>query len=161
MLALELLESSRLINSLKVGVGPPFSAEFPSMEVWNGWAFLTSTVPMSLIGLIIYWLPVLVERTEAPPPIRTREVNLGGLLEVFPYRGIVPSVYFRFTAAGSRKKRAPLRAVSVTITFGAIVWRACEVPLPAATPSTIGGLTDGMMNGMARLIIFFVENFCW
>ena len=107
---------------------------------------------MDPLGLLTSWLPVLVGETVVPPPIRTGEVNLGDLLEVFPSHGIVPFVSFRFTATGSLKKRAPLRATSVTITFEEIVWRACTVPLTATTPYTIGKLIGGMMTGMVHLI---------
>ena len=131
------------------------------MEVWNGWALLTSTGPMGPLGLLISLLPFLVGEAVVPPPIRTREVNLGDILEVFLSRGIVPNMSFRFTAAGSRKIRVLLRATSGTITFEAIVWRACVVPLPAAIPSKISGLIGRMMIGRVRLINNFCGGFCW
>ena len=43
MSALELWESSRPINLLKVGVGSPFSFKSTLTEVWNILALLTST----------------------------------------------------------------------------------------------------------------------
>ena len=63
MLALELSESLHLINLLKVGVGYLFLAEFPLMEVWNGWAFLISTEAMGPLGLLISWILILVGET--------------------------------------------------------------------------------------------------
>ena len=77
-MALELSESLHLINLLKVGVGYLFLAEFPLMEVWNGWAFLTSTGPMGPLGLLISWLLVPVGDIEGPSPIRNGELNLRG-----------------------------------------------------------------------------------
>ena len=131
------------------------------MEMWNGWAFLTSTGPMGPPGLLISWLSVLVGETVGPLPIRTGEVKLGYLLEVFPSRGIILYVSFRFTTTGSWKICAPLCAASVTITFKIIIWRACIVPLQAATPPAIFGLIGGMMIGRVRLINNFEENFRW
>ena len=122
--ALEFLESLRPITLLKVGVGSPFLSEFPLMAMWNIWAFLTSTGPLSTFGLHISCLPVLVGEKEIPPPIRTGEVNLGGILEVLPSRGIVLSVSFRFTATWSWRARAPILAASVTITSESTVWPA-------------------------------------
>ena len=91
------------------------------MEVWNGWAFLTSTGLMGLLGLLIFWLPVLVGETEGPQQIQTGEVNTGGILEVFASCGIFSSVSLWFTAVGYRETHAPLRAASVTIFSDAIV----------------------------------------
>ena len=161
MSALEFSESLRLITLLEVGVGSLFLVEFPLMEVWNGWVFLTSTGPMGPLVLLISLLTALVGETVVPPSIRTGEFNLGDLLELFLSRGIVPYVSFRFTATGSRKIRVPLRATSVTITFEAIIWRACVVPLPAVIPSKIGGLIGGMTIGRVRLINNFSGGFCW
>ena len=124
--------------------------------MWNGWGFLTSTVPMGPLGLLIYWLTVLVVDMEGPPPTRTGEGNLGGILGFFPSRGIVPFVSFRFTIVGSWKTCAPLCAASMTTSFKAIVWRACKVPLLVATPYANGGSIGGMIPGMVRLI----NNYC-
>ena len=120
---------------------------------------LTSTGPMVLLGLLISCLIVLVRETEVPQPIRTGELNMGGLLEFFPSRGIVPSISFWFTTAGCRKIRAPLRAMSVPISSEGIFCNACKVSLLAASLSEIGGSIGGMMTGIVRLINNFVENF--
>ena len=155
-MVLESFESSRPITLLKFCVGSPFLEEFPLMEVWNGWTFLTSTGLMVPIGRPISWLTVIVGGVEVTPPIRNGEVNMEGIMKVFPHRRIVPSVSFRSTAAGSQKTCAPLRAFSMTITFEAIFWSACAVPLLPENPSAIGGLISGMMTGTVRLI----NNFC-
>ena len=138
MSVLDLSESLRLITLLKVGVGSLFLEEFPLMEVWNDWVFLTSTGPMGPLGQLISSVHVLFRETVVPPPIRTGEVNLGDILEVFLSHGIIHYVSFRFTVAGSQKIRVLLRATSGTITFEAIVWRACVVPLQVVIPSEIG-----------------------
>ena len=132
------------------------SEEFPLMEVWNGWEFLNFTGLMGPHGLLISLLSVLSGETEVPPPIRTGEVNLGRLLEVFLSRGIVLYVSLRFTTVGSSKTRVPLHAASVPIFFETILWHACKVPILSATPPTIGGSIGRMMTGMVRLI----NNFC-
>ena len=49
------------------------------------------------------------------------DIQSGGILEVFPYRGIVLSVSFQFTTTGSWKTRVPLRVVSMTSPFWEIV----------------------------------------
>ena len=156
MLALDLLESLRLITLLKVGVGSLFLEECPLMEVWNGWAFLTFTGMMGTLVLLISLLPILVGETVVPQPIRTGEFNLRNLLELFPSRGIFPYLSFRFTTTGYRKICVTLRVTSVTTTFNAIIWSACTVSLPAVIPSEIDGLIGRMMIGRVRLI----NNFC-
>ena len=50
MSLLEWWEISCPVNLLKVGVRFLFLAEFPLMEMLNGWAFLTSTEPVSPFG---------------------------------------------------------------------------------------------------------------
>ena len=114
MLALELWDISRPITLLKMGVGSPFLVKFPLMEVLNVWAFLTSTEPVGHFGMPISWLPILVGDTVVPPPIRTRKFNLGDLMEVFPYRGVVPSLPIRLMSPGFRKTGALLRTASVS-----------------------------------------------
>ena len=157
--ALESLESSCPINLLKLGVGSSFSEEFPLMEVWNGWVFLTSTGPMGPLGILISFLLFLVGETEVPPLIRTGGVNLEGLMEVFLSRGIFLSVSFRFTTTWFWKARALLHAASVTISFNTIVWRAWKVLLLSADPSAIGGSIYEMLNEMVRLINKFCGEF--
>ena len=123
MSELELWEIYRPITLLKVGVGSPFLVKFPLMEVWNIWAFLTSTGPVGPFGMTISWIPVLVGDAVVPPQIRTGELNLWKLMEVFLYRGMVPSLPILITSTGDRKTRALLRAASRTITFEVGVWR--------------------------------------
>ena len=101
-------------------------------EVWNIWAFLTSTGPGGPFGTPISWHPTIVGETVVPPTIRTGKFNLGELMEVLLFRGVVPSLYVQLTHPGVRKTRAPLSATSVTITFKAGFWHSCVVPLLAA-----------------------------
>ena len=107
MLALESWESSHPIKFLKVGVGSPLLVKYTLMEVWNIWAFLTSTRPVGPFGMIISWLPVLVGKTVVTPPIINGELNLGYLMEVFPSRGFFLSLTVRIMYLGFRKIHAP------------------------------------------------------
>ena len=161
MSMLDSWEISHTITLLKVGVGSRFSVKSPLMEVWNIWAFLTSTGPVGPFGLIISYIPILVGEVVVPLPIRTEEFNLRYLMGVLPSCGVVPSLPDQVTPPGVRKTRAPLRAVSVTINFEAGVWRVCVFPLPDATPSEIRRSIVRMMTGRIRFINIFVEIFCW
>ena len=121
------------------------------MEVGNGWEFLTSTRPMGPLGL-----PILVGDTEVPPITRTGEFNLGGGSGSVSVPWNFPVRVFPIYCCSISETRAPLCAAFVTIAFESIIWRACQVPLTAVTPSAIGGLIGGMVTGMVRLI----NNFC-
>ena len=149
---MESWESSCPINLLKVDVGSPFLAEFPLMEVWNIWAFLTFTEPMVPFGMIIYWLHVLFGETVVPPPIRTGEVNMGDIMEVLQSREAVTSMSVRFMSERFRKTCVLLRVASVTITFKACVWHECVVPLPVLIPPGSHGSIGEMMTRKVRLI---------
>ena len=80
MSKLESCDSYHPITLLKVGIGSPFLAEFPLMEVLSIWAFLTSTELVGPFGLPIFWLPILVGETVVPPTIRTGEFKVGDLI---------------------------------------------------------------------------------
>ena len=122
----------------------------------NGWASLIHLGPMDPLGLIIYWLPVMLGEPVILTPIRNREANLVDPMAVLPSRGVVLSVSCRLTSEGFRKTRAALRVASVTISFETIVWHTCKgSPLPAASSAivwSIGGITTGIISGMSRLI---------
>ena len=111
---------------------------------------------MDPLGLIISWLPFVIREPVVLPPIQTGEVNLVYPMSVFLSHGLVLSMPFRLTSVGVRKTCAALRAVSVTIYFKRIVWRACKVsPLPAASSAIVwstSGIVTGMISGMSWLI---------
>ena len=126
------------------------------MKVSNGWSFLTYWGMMDRLGLSISCLHMIFGETEGPAPIQTGVVNLGGVLMVFPYHGIVLSVSLHFTTVWSFKSHASMYATLVTISFKIIVRHACKVPPLAATPSSviwlISGMTTGKISRMSRLI---------
>ena len=115
---------------------------------------------MEPLGLPISWLPILVGETKGPTPIRTGLVNLGGVLTVFPSRGIVLSVSLQFTTGGSLKTPAALRTASVTISFKRIVHTAWIVPPLIATPSVVFWLINRMMTGMISGMSRLINNLC-
>ena len=146
--------SSNYITGIRRRI--PLLNRFPLMDVLNIWAFLTYIELVGPFGLVISWLLVLVWETVVPPPIITGEFKLGDPMEVLPSYRFFPSVSCRIMSTGVRKTRTPLRATSVIITFKAIVWHACVVPLPAATPSEIHGSIGGMIIGR----VWLINNLC-
>ena len=83
MLSLDPWNSSCPIILLKVDVGSLFLEEFQLIEVLNIWAFLTSTDTVVPFGLIITWLPVLVEDMMVPPPKKLGNSTWGTLWKYF------------------------------------------------------------------------------
>ena len=81
------------------------------MEVLNIWEFLISTEPVGPFRLLISWLPILVGEMVVPAPIITGRFNAGELIELFPSRGVVPSLPVWLTSPGFRKTRATARRV--------------------------------------------------
>ena len=144
-----------------MGVGSPFLAKFPIMEVLNIWSFLTSTEPVGPFGLTITWFPVLLGETVVIPPIRTGEFSLGGLITRFLSHGVVLSLPVLHTLPGFRKTCALLHAASVTTPFKVGAECACGVLPQVATPSGICGSIFVVLTRMVRLLNDFVANFCW
>ena len=122
----------------------------------NGWAYLLHWGPMDPLGLIIYWLPVLIWELVVLPSIKTGEANLVDPMSVLPSCEVVLYVRFRLRSAGVWKTRTSMCAVSVMISFERIVSQACKIsPLLAASSTIvwpIEGIATGIIYGMSRLI---------
>ena len=130
------------------------------MEVSSGSALLSSSGMMDRFGLKISCVPVRVGELEVFMEFLICRVNLAVAAEVFMSRGVEPSLPFRLTSLGFRKMRAPLRAASVTISFGGTIWRAPKVSWIPGTSS----VTSWSIGRIALWVIFgtnrFFNNFC-
>ena len=129
----------------------------PLMEVLSFSEFLIHWVLTGPIILIIYWFLFRLGESVVLWKLLTGEVNLLVTTEAFPSRVVVPSMPVLFTSLLVRKICAPLRTVSVTVSFERTVWRASKVSLIIATSSvivwSIGRIAPRMIFGMIQLRI--------
>ena len=115
---MELWDSSRPINFLKMGVESPFSEKIPSMEVSNFWVSLIPTEPVDLCLLRMSWIHIIPQVGETViPPIRTGPFYRGDLAACIVFPGVGSSLPVLLTFPEVQRTRALMRSVSVTNSF--------------------------------------------
>ena len=115
------------ITLLKMDVECPCTVENPVMGALNGSAFHALVVMMDRLGLKIYSAPVLVGEMEVLLKLGIGGFNLVLDTEVLTSCCVETSLPVQITFLGFRKMQAPLRAASMTVSFGSTVWRNPKV----------------------------------
>ena len=148
------------ITLLKMGVGCPCLAGNRIMEGSSGSAFLASCVMMDRLGLTISCVPVCVGDSEVLLKVGLLIVNLAVDTAVLTSCGVELSLPIQIISLGVRKMHAPLRAVSVTISFRSTVLHTPKVSRIYGTYSvtswSIGQIAPWMIFGTNQ----FFNNFC-
>ena len=101
------------------------------MGASSGLALLTLVVMMDRLGLTIGWFPFCVGELEVLLKLGLGGVNLAVATAVLTSRGVDLSLPIWLTSLEVRKMPVPLRAASVTISFGSTVWctpKASRIP---------------------------------
>ena len=117
MSTLELSANLQPITLLEMSLIPQSSSKNPSIEVLIFSEFLIHWVLKVPIGLIISWFLFWIEELVVLWQIWIGEVNLAADTTLFPSHGVVTSLPVLLTSLGVQKICAPLRTVSVTISF--------------------------------------------
>ena len=93
----------------------------------SGSAFLASVTIMDRLGMTISWFPFHVGELEVLLKLGLGGFNLSVATVVLTSHGMEFSLPLRITSLGVQKMRAPLRVVSVSISFGSTVWHTPKV----------------------------------